>query len=212
MPTLPDPLPYNPLELLADWLEEARAAKTRPNPDTMLLATVSAGGQPGARAVLCKQLLADPGYLVFYTNYHSAKGADIAANQRVAAVFHWDSAARQARIEGIAVPSPSDESDRYFASRDRDSQLGAWASAQSQKLESRGELIAHAAAIAAHYRDRSVPRPPHWGGYRIWVSAVELWLGGEARLHDRARWERSLQPNDSGDFAAGRWSGHRLQP
>ncbi len=213
MEQLPDPLPDNPLHILSQWLDEARASNLYPNPDAMALATVDATGQPANRIVLCKQLLAEPGYAVFYTNYTSAKGDAIAANARVAAVFHWDRLNRQARLEGIAVPSPAAESDAYFASRDRDSQVGAWASAQSQPIEQRSQLLRALQAMQQRFGDRdSIARPPHWGGYRVWLTAAELWTRGDARLHDRGRWERELTAGDDGGFTASPWQHQRLQP
>jgi pyridoxamine 5'-phosphate oxidase len=172
--------------------------------------------------VLCKSIVIDPGYLVFYTNYNSAKASAIETNSRVAAVFHWDHMNRQARVEGIAVRSPAAESDAYFATRDKESQIGAWASAQSQPIGSRLMLMQKHVATARKLSNlavdsgiMSVPRPPFWGGYRIWLSAVELWVRGEARLHDRGRWERPLavsagSADPSPSF--GPWSATRLQP
>jgi len=214
MEQLPQPLPENPLHLVSEWLDDARADTGFPNPDAMALATVDAGGKPANRIVLCKAIVVNPGYLVFYTNYESAKGKALQDNNAVAAVFHWDHLSRQVRIEGRVVKSPEPESDRYFASRDRDSQVGAWASAQSQPIDERQQLLRAMQAIDMRFpRGEEVPRPPNWGGYRIWITAAELWARGASRLHDRGRWERSL-----GDFTAdnrylpGPWSSVRLQP
>jgi len=219
MSQLPEKLPSDPLPLLARWLDDAKGDGSLPNADAMALATIDASGQPAVRIVLCKQIVVDPGYLVFYTNYSSAKGAAIEANSRVAAVFHWDHLNRQARIEGIAVRSPAEESDVYFASRDKESQVGAWASAQSQPICSRLQLLNKHVATARKLSGLAVdsgimlvPRPPFWGGYRIWISAIEFWMRGEARLHDRGRWERSLHPSPDGDPIPGIWSATRLQP
>lgn len=219
MAQLPEKLPSNPLPLLARWLDDAKGDGSLPNADAMALATVDAGGQPAVRIVLCKQIVEDPGYLVFYTNYDSAKGAAIEAHDRVAAVFHWDHLNRQARVEGIAVRSPTAESDAYFATRDKESQIGAWASAQSQPISSRMQLLnKHVATarklsgLAVDSGIMSVPRPSFWGGYRIWISAIELWMRGEARLHDRGRWERPLRLSQNSDPIAGVWSSNRLQP
>jgi pyridoxamine 5'-phosphate oxidase len=205
--------------MLANWLEEARVDGSLPNPDAMALATVDASGQPTARIVLCKQVIVDPGYLVFYTNYSSAKGAAIQTNNHVAAAFHWDHLNRQARIEGIAIRSPAGESDAYFATRDKESQIGAWSSAQSQPVASRMLLLhKHVATarklsgLAVDSGIMSVPRPPFWGGYRIWITAVELWVRGEARLHDRGRWQRLLQTKEGVDPIPGEWTATRLQP
>lgn len=219
MAHLPEKLPDNPLPLLASWLEEAKNDGTLPNPDAMALATINAAGYPAARVVLCKQIVVDPGYLIFYTNYASAKGNAIESHNRVAAVFHWDHLNKQARVEGIAMRSPADESDAYFATRDKESQIGAWASAQSQPIASRLQLLnKHVATarklsgLAVDSGIMSVRRPPFWGGYRIWVNAVELWMRGEARLHDRGRWERPLDASGGGDPLPGSWSATRLQP
>ena len=220
MEHLPAQLPPDPLPLFEKWLTEAMADSTLANPDAMTLATANESSAPSARIVLCKAIVADPGYLVFYTNYESAKARDIEAVNRVAGVFHWDHLNRQARIEGIAVRSPTEESDAYFASRDKESQIGAWASAQSQPLGSRKMLkdkhvvtTQKLAGLAQETGKKDIPRPPFWGGYRIWLSAIELWTRGAARLHDRGRWHRRLGFDDgSGTFRPGDWTAQRLQP
>jgi len=213
---LPDLLPDNPLNIFAEWLREERDAGRKPNPDSMALATHRANGQPTVRTVLCKEVVSDPGYLVFYTNYQSPKALDIETESRVAAVFHWDNSGRQVRVEGVAVQSPLSESDEYFGSRDRDSQIGAWASRQSQAIETRQQLLEQFESVATQYSDASaesstIPRPPHWGGYRLWITTVELWVSAEARLHDRATWSRNLQHHADG-FVAGSWASTRIQP
>jgi pyridoxamine 5'-phosphate oxidase len=219
MELLPERLPDSPMPLICKWLQDAVADGNLPNPDAMTLVTVDAAGEPAARIVLCKEIVADAGYLVFYTNYDSAKGADIGATKRVAAVFHWDHMNRQVRIEGLAVRSPADESDAYFASRDKESQIGAWASNQSKPLDSRQQLLnKHAAtarklsALAVDTGIMPIPRPAFWGGYRIWISAAELWVRGQARLHDRGRWERQLELDNGHEPQAGAWTAFRLQP
>ena len=178
------------------------------------MALATGGAHPAVRVVLCKALVSDPGYLTFYTNYGSAKATAIEASDRVAGVMHWDHLNRQVRIEGRAIRSPEQESDEYFASRDRTSQLGAWASAQSEPIADRAALKRALKAIEVRFpAGEPVPRPPHWGGYRIWIDVVELWTRGAARLHDRARWERELgKPLADGSFVPGLWSGQRLQP
>lgn len=218
MEQLPETLPADPMPMLHKWLEDAIQDGSLANPDAMALASVRAA-QPTARIVLCKEIVADPGYLVFYSNYDSAKGQDIAANKQVAAVFHWDHMNRQARVEGVALRSPAAESDAYFGSRDKESQVGAWTSAQSQPIESRLALLnKHAATarklagLAEESGKAAIPRPPYWGGYRIWVSAVELWTRGQARLHDRGRWERTITANGSDEPVTGAWSAYRCQP
>jgi pyridoxamine 5'-phosphate oxidase len=222
--TLPDPLPTEPLQLAQAWLQEATQRAVQPNPDAMVLATADAAGRPSARVVLCKEIVAQPGYLTFYTNYDSRKGRELATNARAAIVMHWDTLRRQLRVEGPVVRADAATSDTYFASRNWRSRLGAWASQQSQPIGSRTELyqaVARAAlklALPAPVEDESqpdpgrrIPRPPHWGGLHLWAEAVELWVEGSARIHDRARWTRSLQPDGAG-FRCGPWSATRLQP
>lgn len=218
MECLPETLPDSPMPFISGWLADARADGQIPNPDAMALASVSSAGAPSNRIVLCKEVVEDPGYLVFYTNYESNKAAQIDTSGKVAGVFHWDHMNRQIRFEGIAVRSPAAESDAYFASRDKESQVGAWTSAQSRPIGSRQALLDKHMATArklAELQQESglerIPRPPSWGGYRIGLQAAELWVRGEARLHDRARWERDLNHTDKG-FQAGPWSAERLQP
>jgi pyridoxamine 5'-phosphate oxidase len=208
------------------WLDEAFAKRVQRNPHAMTCVTVDAEGRPAGRMVLCKEIVADPGYFVFYTNYSSAKARHIAGNPNVALVFHWDRLGRQVRVDGEAVRSPAEESDAYFASRDWVSQIGAWGSDQSAPLESRAALLAQVRERAARLgieavrnlhsiaaRDRKViPRPPNWGGYRVWARRVELWIEGRDRIHDRARWERQLVREADGTFSTGEWTGARLQP
>jgi pyridoxamine 5'-phosphate oxidase len=208
------------------WLDEAVQKEVQRNPNSMTAVTVNDDGQPSARVVLCKDFIADPGYLVFYTNYKSDKAREIAGNNKVALLFHWDSFGRQVRIEGQAVLSPAEESDTYFASRDWGSQLGAWGSDQSSPMESRAALIAQVSRRAIKLglgaaknlksiatADRPViQRPPHWGGIRVWASRIELWIEGTDRIHDRARWDRSLVANEDDTFMVGEWTGTRLQP
>jgi pyridoxamine 5'-phosphate oxidase len=176
--------------------------------------------------VLCKEFVPDPGYLVFYTNYNSKKVKDLEQCAKVAAVFHWDSLGRQIRIEGLAVRSPEAESDAYFATRDWGSQLGAWGSDQSEVLASREDLIAQlrerAAGLGLSLSDDllslrgteqpTIERPPHWGGIRFWASAIELWIEGKDRIHDRGAWKRELVRASEHKFNATSWVGVRLQP
>src|SRR5579864_9538278 len=137
---LPDPLPAEPLVILNQWLAESWRLQHQPNPNAMVIATATSDGRPSARVVLCKEVVAQPGYLVFYTNYQSLKGRQLTQNPRAAAVMHWDHLHRQVRIEGPVVLAPSADSDAYFASRPWQSRLGAWASAQSEPLKAREEL------------------------------------------------------------------------
>jgi len=219
--TLPDPLPANPLEIAARWLAEAVTDAAQPNPNAMVLATVNGQGQPSARVVLCKEIVPDAGVIVFYTNYESHKGRDLKANPRAAVVFHWDHHHRQVRAEGHVERVPGSVSDAYFQSRPWQSRLGAWASRQSEPVESRGALGANVAAAARRFGipyggpgtpepeivSAQVPRPPHWGGYRLNVDAAELWVEGEFRIHERARWTRV-----AGGAGAPMWTVQRLQP
>lgn len=215
---LPEPLPASPLAQFAAWFEEARARNVQPNPDAMVLATVGADGAPAARVVLCKRIDLDAGYIVFFTNYHSRKAQNLDAVPRAAVVFHWDALHRQVRIEGPIVRSPAPESDAYFASRALPSRIGAWASTQSQPLASRAALASQVEATNRRFGvmpgsvEGNVPRPPHWGGYRLWVQSMELWVEGPGRVHDRAVWRRELQPYDAYSFTAGSWSATRLNP
>lgn len=221
-PALPDPLPEDPLPLLAAWLEEAKRAALAPNPDAMALATARPDGRPSARIVLCKGLDVQRGFAVFYTNYGSRKAAELEANPRAAGVFHWDHLGRQARIEGSVERSPAEESDAYFASRPLLSQLGAWASEQSKPLDARFKLLDRLGSVAARFGIGTgenpgvrVPRPAHWGGYRIWIDTVELWVGGDYRLHDRAVWTRRRvgeAPAGGAGPVWSRWSAVRRQP
>jgi len=223
---LPRELPNDPMHWVAAWITDATDRAVKRNPNSMAIATVGDDAMPSARMVLCKDFHADPGYLVFYTNYKSQKAQQISANPNVAVLFHWDQLGRQVRIEGQAVRSPGDESDAYFATRDWGSQLGAWGSDQSAPLESRNALIKQVGKRALRLgvnvaknlqsiigsEQPTIPRPEHWGGYRVWASSVELWIEGKDRIHDRARWQRSLARQDDDTFVAGAWSGTRLQP
>jgi pyridoxamine 5'-phosphate oxidase len=188
-PLLPDPLPPSPLGLLESWLAEASAAMR--NAGAMTLATVTPDGRPCARMVICRGFDARAGWLVFYTDRESAKGAELAANPHAALVFHWDALQRQVRIEGPVTISPDAESDAYWASRPLEARVAAVASEQSRPIASRGELLARVEA-AARRHDGGAPRPARWGGYRVWAERVELWVGQPARIHDRAVWTRPL--------------------
>jgi pyridoxamine 5'-phosphate oxidase len=221
---LPDPLPAEPMALASAWLATARAARQQPNPDAMVLATATVDGRPSARIVLCKEFDVEQGCVSFVTNFDSRKGRELAQNPRAALVFHWDHAHRQVRIEGVVVKAPDDESDEYFASRNWQRRIGAWASAQSQPLRSREQLNAAVRAAADRFGAPhptpdnvnaapgvAIPRPSFWGGYYVWADAVELWIEGAARVHERARWSRSLTTSATG-MGAGPWSATRLQP
>src|SRR6187551_3711316 len=181
---LPDPLPTEPMALAGAWLATALAARQQPNPDAMVLATATAGGQPSARIVLCKELDAELGRVSFVTNYDSRKGRELEQNARAALVLHWDHAHRQVRIEGVVVKAPTAESDAYFATRNWQRRLGAWASAQSQPLRSREQLNAAVNAAADRFgvphptldninqpQAKAIARPPFWGGYYVWADS-----------------------------------------
>lgn len=225
-PTLPDELPNNPMHWAQAWLAEAVAQAVQRNPWSMTLVTVNDKAQPSARIVLCKAFIADPGYLIFYTNYQSKKVQELTKNSHVAVTFHWDALGRQIRIEGQAVLSPAEESESYFATRDTGSQLGAWGSDQSMPIGSRHALITQvrdrARKLGVAISDGLQPlegvqqppiaRPPHWGGVRVWADRIELWIEGADRVHDRATWTRTLTRETDFDFAAGAWAGTRLQP
>lgn len=218
-PLLPEPLPSEPFGLFQEWFEEARTLGLSPNPNAMALATVDADGRPSARMVLCKGIDAPGGSLVFHTNYLSRKGLAMEATGRAAVVFHWDALERQVRIEGLVERLSASESDAYFATRAWESQIGAWASRQSQPIASRealmeqvGEAILELGLdVGALVRGDAVviPRPPFWGGYRLIAERVELWVGGSGRVHDRAAWTRQI--GGSGAPATA-WLGTRLQP
>ncbi len=223
---LPAQLPDDPMHWADAWLKEATTAEVQRNPNCMTIASVGEGSQPSARVVLCKQFVPDPGYLVFYTNYQSRKSMELASNPRSAAVFHWDALGRQVRIEGLVVRSPEQESDEYFRSRGWGSQLGAWGSDQSQPVDSKEALVRQIrqrgkslglalGADTTEIVEGSVPaiaRPPHWGGMRLWASAIELWIEGQDRIHDRGRWSRDLIRSSEHEFTVSPWRGVRLQP
>lgn len=211
-PSLTDPLPASPLPLLARWFEEASAARTTRNPHAMSLATIGLDGRPRARVVLRQGFEPDPGHLVFYTNRESDKGRELANSPFAAAIFHWDGLGRQVRIEGPVALSPDAESDAYFASRPRASQIAAWGSAQSQPIASREAMVAGLEARARQFGavGAPVPRPPHWGGYRLTFERIEFWISSEARAHDRARYTRRL--GRGGEVIDGTWRVERLQP
>jgi pyridoxamine 5'-phosphate oxidase len=174
----------DPLKQFKLWLDQAIAAQL-PEPNAMTLATVGPGGRPSTRVVLIKGV--DARGIVWYTNYESRKGRELAANPCAALQFHWVELERVVRIEGRVEKVSAEESDAYFASRPLDSRIGAWASPQSQVIESRTVLVTSAAKIGARYA-LNPPRPPHWGGYRLLPDAFEFWQGRKSRLHDRLRY------------------------
>ena len=172
----------DPFDLFDEWFAKAR--ESEPNdPNSMALATSSADGQPHVRIVLLKGHGRDG--FVFYTNEESAKGSELRQNPRAALLFHWKSLRRQIRIEGSIEPVSSLEADSYFATRGRDSQLGAWASDQSRPLDSRETFERRFEEMKARFEGEAVPRPPHWGGYRLTPIRIEFWTDRDHRLHER---------------------------
>ena len=189
----------DPFEQFRRWFDEALRAELD-DPNAMTLATVGADGQPAARIVLLKEV--DGRGFVFFTNYESRKGRDLAAHPRAALVFWWAPLERQVRVEGAVERVDAALSDRYFASRPRESRLGAWASDQSRPIANRAVLEERMEALEARYPGDDVPRPPHWGGYRVVPTRIEFWQGRQSRLHDRLQYT----PSDGG------WRRERLAP
>ncbi|MGE3623088.1 MAG: pyridoxamine 5'-phosphate oxidase [Bdellovibrionales bacterium] len=179
--------PDDPWALFREWYAAAR--ESEPNdPEAMALATVGYDGMPSVRTVLLKSY--DAGGLTFFTNRQSDKGEHLKRHPKAAICFHWKSLRRQVRAEGQVVPSGDAESDAYFATRPRGSQIGAWASDQSRPLESREKLQEKLRALEARYEGKPVPRPSHWGGYRLSPLRMEFWQDREFRLHDRILYHR----------------------
>lgn len=180
----------NPFILFASWLAEAKTSESN-DPNAMTVATVSADGQPSARMVLLKGH--DERGFVFYTNLESRKAGEIAATPRAALLFHWKTLRRQVRIEGPVTSVSDQEGDAYFATRSRDSQIGAWASDQSRPLASRDLFEARYEEMAERFRDKPVPRPPHWSGFRVVPERIEFWTDRAHRLHERRLFTRTQQ-------------------
>lgn len=210
---LPEPLPDEPFTLFKAWFDSAIEAMDQPNPNAMTLSTVDERGRPASRIVLCKDIDAVAGAVTFYTNYHSPKARQAESLGWVALAFLWDAQMRQVRIEGRVERTDPEDSDRYFASRMWIAKVGAWASDQSRPIESRAAMIARFDEAMKRFNldpanpppfdaEVPVPRPPHWGGYRVIAERVELWISGPGRVHDRAEWIRE-GPG---------WRSTRLQP
>ncbi len=188
----------DPLAQFELWLQQAISGEL-PEPNAMTLATVGADGRPSTRVVLIKGC--DSRGIVWYTNYDSRKGRELAAHPQAALQFHWVELERVVRIEGQVEKVDAAESDAYFASRPLDSRIGAWASPQSEVISSRSVLVANAARYGAQYL-LNPPRPPHWGGYRLVPDRWEFWQGRRSRLHDRLRYRLEAQ----------QWIRERLAP
>ncbi len=190
----------DPFALAQGWLAEAEPLEPN-DPNAIALATVDGDGLPNVRMVLLKEIEADA--FVFYTNYGSQKGQEIAASGKAAFVLHWKSLRRQIRVRGLTSREDGAKADDYYASRSLKSRLGAWASQQSQPLSSREALMAEAAKVAVT-KGPNPPRPPNWGGIRIHPLEIEFWADGAFRLHDRFRWSRPTVDSD--------WAVQRLNP
>jgi pyridoxamine 5'-phosphate oxidase len=191
---------HDPIRQFETWFQQAVDAKL-PEPNTMTLATVDPRGRPSARIVLIKGV--DERGFVFFTNYESRKGRELAANPYASLLFYWIELERQVRVEGRIVKTSEQESDAYFASRPLGSRIGAWASNQSQPIESRSQLEIREREISLQYGDQP-PRPPHWGGYRLVPETIEFWQGRPSRLHDRLLYTRASENGD--------WQISRLSP
>lgn len=192
----------DPVSQWRRWYADASAARVA-EPNAMTVATVGVDGVPDARVVLCRGT--DDESLVFYTNYHSSKSNQLAAAPAAAAVFAWLDLHRQVRVRGRVERVAADESDDYFASRPRGSQISAWASPQSQVLADRAELDRLFAEATNRFAEGDVPRPDHWGGWRLVIDAAEFWQGRPSRLHDRLRYRRA-------DGGSSEWIVERLAP
>lgn len=177
----------DPIKQFQTWLNDAFAAKL-PLAEAMTLATATPDGKPSARMVLLKQV--DHDGFVFYTNYNSAKAQQLDANPYAALVFYWPQLDQQVRVEGSVSKTSSEESREYFATRPRESQIGAWASGQSEVIESRTVLEERAAELEKQYCDREIDCPEHWGGYRLKPERIEFWKSRIGRLHDRILYQR----------------------
>jgi len=196
-----DILERSPFDVFADWFAEAKDKEVN-DPNAVAVATANADGQPAVRMVLLKDY--DEAGFVFYTNLESNKGRDLAANPKAAMLFHWKSMRRQVRIEGPVTSVSDEEADAYFASRARGSQIGAWASKQSRPMKGRFDLEKSVAVTTAKYGVSTVPRPPHWSGFRVIPLRIEFWQDGAFRLHDRWIFRREAADRD--------WTTERLFP
>lgn len=225
--TLPTPLPAEPFGLFKEWFDDEVARARTPNPNAMSVATLDADGTISNRIVLCRGIDVAGGAITFFTNYRGRKGRALLATRVASLCWHADQADRQARFEGPVVQTTPAESDAYFRSRRWESRLSAWVSDQSEPIASREALLAklpgvlatlglRAEELIARGNQVEIPRPPHWGGFRLVARHVELWLGGPGRLHDRATWTRevaALAPGEAAVRILGpAWRATRLQP
>ena len=211
----------NPLLLLQSWFDEATESDLQPNPDAMAVATSDSQGMPNVRMLLCKEINTKKGYLVFYTNYNSVKSMEIKENPKCSALFHWDKLGYQIRIRGKILQSPDEENDAYFAGRHLGSQVGAWASNQSNPVIDRETLDYQFSKILDQFNltnecitqnELKISRPPHWGVFRLWIEEIEFWLNQKDRLHDRLHFRRTLAFSAKGIETKKNWSVKRLQP
>lgn len=231
---LPEELGAAPFAIVSRWLHEASELAWQPNPNAMVLSTVHEAVikktsqarvldnealeettyAADARVVLCKSMDVEKGYVVFYSNYQSAKAEQLKAYPNANALFHWDNLGRQVRISGQVTRSPAMESERYFNSRDTLSRIGAWSSDQSQPIASRQALLDRLDEQTQRFNTagENIPRPPHWGGYRLWATKVELWIAHPGRIHDRAVWTREIRDIQKDEFNFSDWQATRLQP
>lgn len=195
-----DAPPADPVAAIQSWLQEAVDRAATPNPNAIMLATADAHGKPSVRPMLLKGL--DEHGAVFFTNRSSRKGRELEYTKRAALLLFWDDVARQIRIEGTVTQTTPEEDDAYFSTRPRQSQLSAFASDQSSALDSRAHLERLIATVRDRYEGKPIPRPPHWGGYRLTLDSVEFWEGEPSRLHDRVLYTRTSDG----------WSTVRLAP
>jgi len=223
---LPEDLSFSPFSIVQRWVDEATELAWQPNPNAMVISTLRevpnksentdqrVSVEPDARVVLCKKIDIEKGVLVFFTNYQSAKGEQLKQHPQATAVFHWDNLGRQIRVSGQVLRSPAMESENYFNSRSKLSRLGAWASDQSQPVESRQTLLNRLDEQKERFAvaGDNIPRPPHWGGYRLWANKVELWISHRGRIHDRAVWTREMTDIQKEEIHFNSWQATRLQP